>query len=226
MIRLLGILEDKVVIISNDTTLSRFHQIHKETPLRGYYDGLFNYTFIRRALIRISDSIKYHTSNTFPFDALLGLTIDENGEIYTHIHIYNDLGDGFGKSEQVMDFQGLLTNCSNSWFGGDTFLVNAISMFYEQHKAFNPEALFNLLSPTDASSESLTVATIQKDALLASIKMANKGMPLEEISKLWHIETYHRKNEIKMFGIDDVQDFNSQNLSLLTAYHTLPDQGS
>lgn len=224
MIRVLAILEKTIVIISSDTTVSVFGQIHKETPLRGYYDELFNYSFARRTQVRFQDSIKYTNSNTFPFNSLIGITINPKGELYTHVHAYNNLGEGFGSSEQVADFQGNINNLTNSWFGGSTYVVNALSLVWEQSHSLDPESLFKVLEPSSSSSEIINVSTINKDSLLASIDMFNKGMPLSEIIKLWDIQTYIRPKVVKFYKSEEVQEFNTQNLSYLASYHTVTDQ--
>lgn len=224
MIRLLALLGDKVVVVSNDSTLCRFEQIAKESPLRGYYDGMFNYSFTRRMQVRKQDSIRQIDSMNFPFNALVGVTIEQNGEVYTHLLTLGEDEQGNKISQQIGDFQGTVHGITNSWFGGDTYTVNALSMVWDQFHKLDPDVIFSVLEPSVASSTNLTIATIKKDALLKSIEMMNAGMSYNDIESMWTIETFYKPTELKLFGLDDVQEFNAQNLSQLTAYHTLPEQ--
>lgn len=221
MIRVLAILDDSVIIISNESTASRFEHVFKETPVRFYYDGLFNYSFARRTLLCPEDSIKYTDSLGLGFNTLLGLTISQSGNVYTHILCTREIDEG-NKIEQIAEFQGMIQSLTNSWFGGDTYIINALSMVWEQSRSLDPEMLFEVLAPSPMSSVSLTISTIKKDALLKSIEMINSGMPLSSIAPLWDVKQYDRAIAIKHYEPNEIQEFNTHNLSQLTAYHTIP----
>lgn len=222
MIRLFAVLGKNVVIIHNDTTVSPFEMKSEFSPLRGYYDGMFHYTTMRRMQLRATESIHRKDSKYYSFDGLSGITVSANGEIHTHALTSERLDDDTITCEQVMEFQGLINTIGDSWFGGDTYSVNAVSLLWEQNHKLTPELLFPLLDPTKSSSVSLTIATIPIDSLLKSIEMFNAGM-FSDVEKLWCVEHYERPIETKFFGIDDVQEFNSANLAQITSYYNVVD---
>lgn len=224
MMRLLAFLGDSVVIVSNESTVCRFNQIVRESPVRGYYDGCFNYSFVRRTQFRKGDSIRQIESRGFPFSCLVGISVEADGEVVSHVHTEGEDSNGFELTEQIADYQGNIQGLTNSWYGGDNYSVNALSVVWEQYQKLDPKTIFAILEPTVASSVTITIATIKKNVLLKSIEMINSGMSYSDVEKLWTIEKHTKPIELKSFGIDDVQEFNPHNLSQLTAYHTLPDQ--
>lgn len=94
MMRLLAFLGDSVVIVSNESTVCRFNQIVRESPVRGYYDGCFNYSFVRRTQFRKGDSIKQIESRGFPFSCLVGISIEADGEVVSHVHTEGEDSNG------------------------------------------------------------------------------------------------------------------------------------
>lgn len=224
MIRVLAILETEVVIISSESSMCRFEQVHRETPLRGYYDNSFNYSFVRRMMHRAGDSLKHHEARNFPFDGLLGITIEPNGEVSSHVLTAFEFEDETA-TEQLVEFQGLLMNLSNSWYATTNYIVHALSNMYDQYRKIDPDLIFDICRVSQSTSEELTISRIDKTALLTSLDMISKGFPLSEVQKLWKTETHIRKNEIKELELADIQEFNTNNLSLLTSFHTVPVMG-
>lgn len=222
MIRLMAILGNNVVIIHNDTTVTPFEMKTEFSPLRGYYDGMFHYTVMRRMQLRATESITRNQSKYYEFDGLSGITVQENGELHTHVLTSTYLEDGSISCEQVKEFQGLIGTMGDSWFGGDKYSINAISLLWEQNHKLTPELLFPILDPTPASSVSLTIATIPIDSLLKSIEMFNAGM-YADVTNMWKVEHYERPIVVKFFRIDDVQEFNSANLAQITSYYNVVD---
>lgn len=220
MIHVIAILGNEVVIVHNDTTVSNFEQKSEYTPLRGYYDGMFHYTIARRLQLRTDESIKRSESKYYNFDGLFGISIKPNGELHAHVLTTQYTDEGHVLGEQVAEFQGLVGTMGDSWFGGDTYIINALSLAWEQTHTLDPNVLFPLLDPTRGSSVSLTIARIKIDALLQSIEMFNKGIGVNDIIKMWDIVQYERPIEMKVFGIDDVQEFNATNLAQITTYYT------
>lgn len=222
MIHVLAILNDELIIIHNDTTVSRFEQKSLYTPLRGYYDGRFNYSMARRLMVRADDSIERRESQYYPFDGVLGISIEPNGEVYNHILTSRYKDDGSISAEQIKEFQGLIATMGDIMFGGDTYSINALTLAWEQTKELKAETLFPILDPAVSSTVSLSIARIKIPALLKSIEMFNAGIHPAEILKMWDIEHLERPIIIKKFGINDVQEFNAVNINQLAIYHTVP----
>lgn len=221
MIHALALLGDKLVIIHNDSTACRFETKSVYTPLRGYYDGQFQYTLIRRSQLRTSDSISRPQSKYLSFVELIGVSINQQGEVYTHALATESTPDG-DNIEQVAEFQGMAGTMGDVWFANDNYIANTLSLLWEQTGKLEAESLFAVLEPTRGSSVSLTMASIPVDAFLKSIDMFNKGM-VADVSKMWTIQQFERDVTIKEFGIDNTQEFNASNLAMITAYHNVVD---
>lgn len=95
-----------IVIIHNDSTACRFETKSVYTPLRGYYDQQFQYTLIRRSQLRTADSIARTESKYLAFDGMIGVSINAQGEVYSHTLATESTPNGVD-CEQVAEFQGM-----------------------------------------------------------------------------------------------------------------------
>ena len=51
--------------------------------------------------------------------------------------------------------------------------------------------------------------------------MVEKGIPLTEIEKVWEHQRFIRPTIIKTLGLNDVQEFNRNNLAHMTEFSTI-----
>ena len=221
MIHALAILGEDIVIIHNDSTACRFETKSVYTPLRGYYDQQFQYTLIRRSQLRTADSIARTESKYLAFDGMIGVSINAQGEVYSHTLATESTPNGVD-CEQVAEFQGMAGTMGDVWFANDNYIANTLSLLWEQTGKLEATALFAVLEPTRGSSVSLTMSTIKVNAFLKSIDMFNRGM-ITDVSKMWNIQQFERDVTMKEFDINNTQEFNASNLAMITTYHNVAD---
>lgn len=222
MFKAIVLTKEDVVIINNDDSVSRWDIACSYNPIQGYFDDVFSLSFTGRTMFRFKEAITVDNSFSLRYDSSVGVTILPNGEVFSLSYTEGEMPDDTTKTQIIKDFQGLLFGLSNWIVSTDDYILHSLrNLVVENESKIDINLLFETIKYSDKTSETLDVFRISKNHLLKSLALVEKGIPLTEIEKVWEHQRFIRPTIIKTLGLNDVQEFNRNNLAHMTVFSTI-----